>query len=126
VEVTDTTLTELTDEVAKAIQNYRKAKWMNEDPNAPNIKEYDLADIGEFVEELISHSDAVKQSEVTLPGEVYWKNILVSKIRVIGIIGGFDLMQKVHSQLDNLPDDQGFNYAQVFDSYADGIAGWMN
>lgn len=126
MEIHTEVVSKLANELAETIRKFREAEWLLEEPTTENIIEYDLSDLSEYVDELIKQSDALKQPEVKLPADAYWRHILVSKIKIIGIIGGFELMQRVHSQLSDIPDPDGYHYASVFDTYADGIGGWMS
>lgn len=103
---------------------YRRAE--KRDPDYGKTKEFDLLDdLDKTINELDYQGGIYTANEINIPATEYWRNIIRAQITCIEIAGGFDLMQKVCYELDDLDGNAEYNFSALFDSTADGIGIWV-
>lgn len=118
----------LAEDFKLAVVNYRKARdeqeidkpyfgWNNEEAENKYYLE----------QEKRRNGINTSTDYINLTREEYWQNILIAKIEVIGVIGGFEMMQDFSMYLRKLDEAAGENNIMLesaFCYYADGISGW--
>lgn len=113
----------LMDSLARDMREYREAQ--KREPDFGEIKEYNLTeDIHDAVTALNYHGGVYSENKVDMTAKMYWSDIIRAKIDVIGIVGGFELMQEICEAFDEYKDSDVYEYSSLFDSKADGLHGW--
>lgn len=112
----------LAEDFARAVREYRKAKYENEMPSTWSLDENKNE---RMYEEYKTRIKALSSSKdyISLTRQEYWEQILEAKIQVIAAIGGLKLMQDFCTYLYN-HSIEDLNMYSAFDCFADGIGGW--
>ncbi|MBY7006787.1 hypothetical protein FDA25_02495 [Clostridium botulinum] len=110
----------LADDFKKVVIEYRKARKEQEAIEEKSEERYYRR------EELTTSKNYVKLTRAE-----YWKDMIESKIKVIGCIGGFKFMQEFCEYLheyekEHCEGDIRLNLVSCFDANANGINGWYN
>ena len=107
----------LGEDFKKVVEQYRMARSEEEE-----LKEYDF--YKNYNEELRNRNSIYTSKNIVNIKRVdYWRDIVRSKIEVIGAIGGFEMMQEFSYYLSEI-DNQGLMLESAFCYLADGICGW--
>lgn len=114
----------LSEDFKVAVGNYRAARE-DKDIQEPYFRYSDEEAEEKYNKEEDKRRDSINTSKdyIRLTREEYWKNILKSKIEVIGAIGGFELMDEFSKYLRKI-DTNELMLESAFGYYADGICGW--
>lgn len=107
-----------------AVEKYRVARE-DKDIQEPHFSFSDEIAEEKYNKDEDKRRDSINTSKdyIRLTREEYWKNILISKIEVIGAIGGFELMDEFSKYLRKI-DTNELMLESAFGYYADGICGW--
>ncbi len=104
-----------------SMKEYRKAE--KRDPEYGRSYVQSLAKgLEETINELDQHGGVYHNHHLKMTAKMYWEDIIVTQIEMIGLFGGFELMQEVCDELSRFED--GNNYSNIFDILADGVQGW--
>lgn len=107
----------LGEDFKKVVEQYRMARHEEE-----KTEEYDFYE--KYNEELKNRNSIyTSKNTVKITRVDYWRDIVRSKIEIIGAIGGFEMMQEFSQYLSEI-DNQGLMLESAFCYLADGICGW--
>lgn len=109
----------LADNFVAVVREYRKARDEEERIEEDTIEEYGRRKL------LHNSKDYIKLTRTE-----YWRDIIESKIQVIGAIGGNKLMKEFCMYLEDYEkeycNEEELFLVSCFDANANGICGWYN
>jgi hypothetical protein len=124
MKIADQIVKEMAEDLAEVMQKSKDAYRLTH-PTGQGISDGNLLDgLDSLINDISSKSTMLQTEKVILKTYEYWNDIIYAKIETIAIVGGFDLMQRVHSALEDVKDTGNYNFPAMFDNKADGIGGW--
>lgn len=113
----------LAESLSEAMIQCRKAE--KRDPAYASVKtEFLLEGLEETIRDLHHRGGIYTEHDLEITAVEYWRDILKAKIQTISVVGGFDLMQKVCAEMEQVDGNDEYDFVSLFDASADGIGGW--